>query len=431
MTVFLLAFRNVLLQRKRYFLMFLAVFTGFSLIILIHSITFGAMETVKNKAARYFSGHISITGYKAGVPNLNAPELMTGLLDESFSHLKTISPRTVYYRSDASLFFNGETVNQRRLIGIDFKREMGELSQLDFQDGSIDALLNQSDSMGILISDVAAKLLGSRVGDDITLYMTTDSGQFNTATLIVRGIFRETSLFGYVAYIKREDLNILMQKSADFATDIAIYAEKGTDTDKMLLDIKELLGEYFTVLSPINKKADLVTRLSEQSDGSQVVAPLTLDIHLDQIKTIMDAIKIVTWVVQVLFMIIVMVGILNTYRVLVYERTKEIGTLRAMGMTRLEVRALFLFEAFFLDLAACLSGFLFYRIIVIILVRLDISKVPGAGLFTARGHLYPHLDLKSLALSSLLLLAAVLLAAWGPAGRASRLSPVDAMREDD
>lgn len=410
--------------------MFMAITIGYSLILTVNSMTSGAMETVKNKAARYFSGHISITGYNAGYPVLEESQDIIDTINDTELPIRTISQRTVYYRSDASLFFNGDSISQRRLIGIDFSREYYELSELDFLEGSVDELLKNQNTPGIIISDIAAGILGAKIGDDVSLYMTTDSGQYNSTSLIVRGIFRETSLFGYVAYINRKDLNLLMQKDVDFATDIALYTEKGSNPAKISKKIERLLSKTNTILT-IAKKKDLSARLSEYREGEQVLALLTLDVHLDQIKTIMDAINIVTWVIQVLFMLLVMVGILNTYRVLVFERTKEIGALRAMGMTQKEVRFLFLFEASFLDISASFIGFIVFRGLILIIRHIDMSKIPGSGLFTDKSNLLPFIELKYLIVTAILMLSAVLIAAWSPSSSASRLSPVDAMREEN
>jgi len=413
-------------------LMFFAILIGFALVAIIHSITYGALETVKTKAARYFSGHLSITGYTGGIQNISDSDSLVTLLENSDLPVSTVSPRTVYYRSDASLFFNGESIRQRRLIGIEFNDEYDELSQLDFLEGSIDELLANDDSKGILISEVAARILGARIGDDITLYMTTDTGQYNSATLLVRGIFRETSLFGYVAYMNRYDLNSLILRDRDYATDIAVYTDRGSEIDSLEEEIRTVLADQYLLLPPLDNKADLSLKLFNLEDkSSQYLVPLTLDIHLDKITTIMDAVKIVTWFIEVLFMLIIMVGILNTYRVLVYERTKEIGTLRAIGMTQLEIRIMFLSEAFFLDFGATIAGFILFRVILVALGKMDISSIPGSGLFSEKGFLVPYADFTALMITALLMLAAVLIAAWSPAENASRLSPVDAMRQEN
>lgn len=413
--------------------MFIAILLGFSLMTLVHSISFGALETVKGKAARYFSGHVSITGYekrKSGQALVNAEEV-EAYIRESSLPITGISPRTIYYKKDASLFFGGQSVVQRRLIGIDFDGEKDVLSSLEFKEGSLEQMLEYN-GQGVFISEAAADILGARVGDGVQLALTTDSGQYNTATLIVQGIFSETGLFGYVAYMNRADLNHLLVREDDYATDLAIYTKSGVNDSAFVDDLTDYLSASFEVLPRMYSKGQLSEELSQYDwNLGPVLAPLTLNAHLDEITTIMDAVTLVAWLVQVLFMLILMVGILNTYRVLVYERTKEIGTLRAMGMTRNEVRAMFLYEAFFLDIAASAGGFVLYYLLKKLFGVINISMLPGAGLFTEQGHMVPRIDPAMALITVLLMLLAVLLAAAGPADRASKLSPVEAFRVDN
>ena len=53
---------------------------------------------------------------------------------------------------------------------------------------------------------------------------------------------------------------------------------------------------------------------------------------------------------------IVAVGITNTFRMVVYERTREIGTMRALGFQRSQTRLLFLVEALLLSLSGVTAG---------------------------------------------------------------------------
>jgi ABC-type lipoprotein release transport system permease subunit len=433
LTVLFFALRNVALQWKRYLLMFIAILLGFSLMTLVHSISFGALETVKGKAARYFSGHVSITGYekrKSGQALVDAEEIEAYIRKSSLP-VAGISPRTIYYKKDASLFFGGQSVVQRRLIGIDFDGEKDILSTLEFKEGSLERMLNY-DGLGIFISEAAADILAARVGDGVQLALTTDTGQYNTATLIVQGIFRETGLFGYVAYMNRVDLNRLLVRADSYATDLAVYTKTGVNDKAFVDNLTDYLSPVYEVLPRMFSKGQLSQELTEYDwSRGPVLAPLTLDAHLDEITTIMDAVSLVAWLIQILFMLILMVGILNTYRVLVFERTKEIGTLRAMGMTRNEVRAMFLYEAFFLDIAASAGGFALYYLLKKIIGVINISMLPGAGLFTEQGHMVPRID-PSIALVTVgLMLLAVLMAAAGPADKASKLSPVEAFRVDN
>ncbi len=55
-----LAFKNLFLQRKRYTLMTIAVSTGFLLITVLSALSQGAIDTIRLKSARYFSGQICV-----------------------------------------------------------------------------------------------------------------------------------------------------------------------------------------------------------------------------------------------------------------------------------------------------------------------------------------------------------------------------------
>ncbi len=424
--MFFLAIRNLILQRKRYAMIGIAVIVGFALITIITGIAYGAMETIKAKASRYFSGHVSITGYNTSFPKITDPAAMLAALSTGEFSTLHAARRTIYYRSDLSLFFGGETVRQRRLVGIDFMSERSELSKLTFSQGTLDSMLGAGGVDGILISEAAAKILGARLGDEVNLYLTTDSGQYTTAYMVIRGIFAETSIFSYIAYIRNEDLNRLLLRDPEAATDIAIFTEAGKDVNILAERIRLFLSSRYDVFPTIATKADLNKEIAKAPPGEKL-AVLSLDAHLAQIKDLMDALLAITYFVLVIFVIIVMVGILNTYQVIVYERTSEIGTMRALGMGRAGVLALFLFEALGLAVTASGVGLFFGYVALWAFQFLNLQSIPLAGMFTDQGRLRFFLDPYVIAINLGLMVGAVVLAALGPSRKASMIRPIDAM----
>lgn len=427
MGILFLAVRNLLLQRKRYAMIGLAVLLGFALVTVISGAAYGAMETVRAKAARYFAGHVSVTGFINGTNGIEDPGKVEALLRDSGLKIRTMSRRTAYNRNDASIFFGGETVRQRKLVGVSFEAERKELSNLAFSEGSLDAMLGEAGRNGILVSESAARIMGCRVGDDLNLYLTTDSGQYNTATLVLRGIFSETSLFGYVAYMRNDDLNGLLQRPPDAATDIALYADSGVNLDLLAENVRQLLSHEFSVYPKLTTRQALPAALAADAAG-QKIAVITLDAQLSQIKNILDAFLIITYFVLALFVLIVMVGILNTYRVIVYERTREIGTMRALGMRRSSVLALFIVEALGLAVIASAAGLLLGVAALWTLRFVDLGTIPAAGMFTEKGRLSFYLSPGILALNFAIMVGGVVTAALGPARKASMVRPADAMR---
>lgn len=427
MIVFL-AIRNLFLQRRRYLLILIAMAVGFALITLITGISYGSLESVKKKASRYFSGNASITGYIGARAHISDPNRIIKVLQDSDIPIRTVSGRTSYNNNDATLFFNGETIRQRKLLGVDFSVEGAEFSGLDFTQGSWEELASENGKDGILISMFAARTLGCRVGDDLTLYLTTDSGQYNTARLIVKGIFNETSLFGYVAYMRRADLNQLLLRAPDAATDIAVYAHDNPNVEKFAEDVRAELGKYFKVFPHFASREDRDTELAKGINTEETLAVLSQNAQLAQVKQLLDALLAVTYFILALFIAIVMVGILNTYRIIIYEQTREIGAMRALGMQRNQVRLLFLMEAVFLSFVSSMVGLFFGILTLYFFSTIDFSSVPAAGMFLEGGHLYFHLYLGTVLANCILMGIAAVGAAWGPANHAANIRPADAMR---
>jgi len=428
--IFFLALRNLVLQRKRYMVIGLAVAIGFALITIISGATAGALGTVRDKAARYFAGHISITGYTPDrSQHISDPDKLIDLLYRSVDGVRTISRRTVYYRQDAKLFFGGQSIRQRRLVGVDFDLEFQELRGMKFQGGSLDAMLGDGGTRGILVSQTAADLLQAKVGDSIELFVTTDTGQYNTATLVLRGIFQETSLFGFAAYLRNQDLNALLGRSADAATDIAVYGRNGVNLARLAQDMHAALATKTAVFPVLSSKSDRSDALSSGLQ-EETMAIMTLDAHLAQITDLLDAFTAISYFVLLVFVLIVMVGILNTYRVLVYERTREIGTMRALGMKRSSVIALFVAEAAILAGVASLIGMVGGSVALWLLGLVDFSAIAASAMFTNAGHLGFYVDASTTALNLGAMIVAVMIAALGPARSAGSIRPADAMRSN-
>jgi len=426
--LFFLSIRNLCIQRKRYTLIAIAIIFGFALITTIASIANGSLKTIEKKASRYFAGNVSVTGYLNSIPYFSQSKVVINYLQNSSLPIKYLSPRSTYNNADAVLFFNGETVRQRKLVGVDFIKEGAEFDGLHFMQGDWKNLYGVSGVNGILISISAAKILGCRVGDNIILFVTTDTGQYNTVNLIVRGIFNETSLFGYIAYMRISDLNRILSRSIDSATEIAVYTWGSIDLEEAAEKIRVALASRFKVFPHFASRNERDASLLINNDSEEIIAVLSQNAQLAQIKELVDAIILVSYFTMFFFVTIIMVGILNTYRVLVYERIREIGVTRALGMSRFRVRLLILIESLLLSFFASAMGLALGIILLYGLTRLDLSFVPAAGLFLEGGNLRFRLSIPIIFANFGIMTSATLLAAWGPANKAARISPAEAMR---
>ena len=149
----------------------------------------------------------------------------------------------------------------------------------------------------------------------------------------------------------------------------------------------------------------------------------------DMMKTVDNLLSILDSIGKAAFgilLVITMVGIGNTFRMMLLERTKEIGTMRALGMQRKEVLWVFLYEAIFLGLAGSLAGILLAIIIGFISQLLPMSGINS--LFLLRGHISFVIDYVMVAIVLASLIALSVIAAFSPSRRASLLDPAAALR---
>ena len=123
------------------------------------------------------------------------------------------------------------------------------------------------------------------------------------------------------------------------------------------------------------------------------------------------------------------VGIVNAMLMSVHERTREIGTIRAMGMRRDGVVRLFLLEGLALGIVAAALGVLVGGAMVLYWAGVGIRMNTVTLAWLAGGDfLYPRLELPSVVRAAVAIIAISTLASIYPAYAASRLEPREALQ---
>jgi putative ABC transport system permease protein len=132
-------------------------------------------------------------------------------------------------------------------------------------------------------------------------------------------------------------------------------------------------------------------------------------------------------VIETIIAIIILLSIANTLMMNVVERTGEIGTAMALGVTRATIMRLFVLEGMLLGVVGCALGLVVGSIAAYFISMIGIPMPPPPGM--ARGYISEILLTSNLLLSaSLLTTVTTLLASLYPAWRASRMVIVDALR---
>lgn len=141
------------------------------------------------------------------------------------------------------------------------------------------------------------------------------------------------------------------------------------------------------------------------------------------------ALNMITLVCVMLLFFIILIGVINTLRMTIRERTREIGTVRAIGMQQKDVRNSFLIETGLLALLASLAGTVvaFIGMAGISLITFKSDGNPLAMLLV-EGHIH-FAPTPTAVIGFVVLIVGIALAtAYFPARRAAALRSADALR---
>lgn len=429
LTLVRLGIRNLTRQKRRFALLIASVGLGFLIITVMNAVSGGMTRSINLSAARHYAGHLFVLGHQK-VPYYTPVIRDDRALIEAVA-AADIEPRLVVRRTNyferGMLYFAGSSARQKRITGVDWSVEEEIFRRMDFISGGVD---NLAGSNGILISEPIAETLNVRVGDDILVQVETVSGQRNTGVFVLRGIFRDSSIFGYYSsFVDLSRLNRLIGLGDDEYTVLGLYLDDLRHAESAAQRLYRELSSRVAMFPPVDTQPDLWAHLDKQWDGVKY-AVLTLDGYLYQVRDLLSAFDAAAYFLMALVVGMVMIGITVTYRVIVFERTREIGTMRALGMSRSYVVALFLVEAVILALAAMLIGGIGALLSLIAVSSLSFDWIPGFEIFMERGHIAPFLPPHLAILNVVIICVVTLVAAWAPSRSAARVEPSEALRTD-
>jgi ABC-type lipoprotein release transport system permease subunit len=151
-----------------------------------------------------------------------------------------------------------------------------------------------------------------------------------------------------------------------------------------------------------------------------------------EVALVMSSIDFSSVIIFIIILLALAFGIVNTMLMAVLERTREIGMLMAIGMNRLRIFGMIVFETLLLALVGCPVGLAIAWITVEWLGKtgMDLSSIAGNVMkgFGYAAVIYPILPLEKFGQIILLTAGTALLASVFPAWKALRLRPAEAIR---
>jgi len=197
--------------------------------------------------------------------------------------------------------------------------------------GSISLSGNNSRHSEVAISSELSSILGVEQGQYLTLLSTTKNGQANAVDVDVTKVYNT----GNPA---TNDKFVL----TDYSLAQQLYDTDGAD--RIVVTIKhpdQINSVKQTLLNKLNAAGySIEARGWEQQSATY-----------GKVKTLFGAIfRVLTIIITV----IVLLTLLNTLQMAIAERTKEIGTMRAIGMLRKDVIKIFSIEGIMIAIVGCL-----------------------------------------------------------------------------
>ena len=426
-----LAWRAYRRGRNRYRMLIVAMALASGMLTVMLGATIGAQRSLRAKTARYFSGDLIVLGYHQGDGSSRIDDLdrvlaaATGALPAS--GIVTTTLRSVYYRSgEIELIASGYSIRQRRVVGVEWDRERPTLENFAFIEGGVP---DGADRDALLLSSAAARELRLRVDDVVTLSITSDRGRISSDRFRVAGIYHEESFFGFVSYVHRAALNRLREVAPDTVNEVGVHLTdaRRRETHAAAALVEALAARGLASFGLIETRGAYEREAYVARDRREY-GVVTLSAQLQEITDLVNALGAVAGAVVLLFLAIVSVGVSNTWTMVVWDRTREIGTLRAIGVSRRGVALLLLLESVFLALHGAILGLVVGGGVTVLLrsVRLPSSAI--TELLLQRQRVAAVLPLWSIAAITLLVIGAGLIGAARGALRASRIPAAEAMQ---
>jgi ABC-type lipoprotein release transport system permease subunit len=279
---------------------------------------------------------------------------------------------------------------------------------------------------GVLISKFLANKLHVKLDDAIFMkYQSRYENKLIKNKYTINGIFETKP--GIL------DKNVILLSDALFYKTYNNNLPKNEENLKPSISTTLLpaMGEEWKKLERSKNFDEFKKKIKDFSSLKPQIAALdirTMHETASNILKMEKALNLITFIAVLIIFFIILIGVVNTLRMTIKERTREIGTVRAIGMRKRDVRHLIVSETILLALFSTIVGTLFAFLIMWITSFFPIQSASMMSilLVNSRLHFVPYVS--SIIISMLLILAIAAITAYFPARAAANKQASDALR---
>lgn len=407
-TIVTIAWRNLWRQGRRTLITAVAMGIGVAMSVGMYTFSDGMMRMMFTVMVDQQLGHVQVHH-----PDYPAKKLLHDTLHGAGERLAAVEALGVRGVSGRLFGFGlvsaGDQTEGGQVVGVD--------PRLEATFGVVDERLVSGRYLApegrgeMVIGAGLAKKLKVELGGEVVLVTQAADGSLGNALFEVVGVFRsgDAMLDRNGAQVGLADLQEMLVLP-DQVHEILVLATDEAQIAALLPGVRGAVGEQESPLVQSWQQASPMTAQIMQSIEAQMGISIFLVLSLASL------------------------GVLNTMLMSVFERTRELGVLMAVGMRPRQVVGLVVSESVLLGAVASAVGMVFAAGLVWYLTTYGISfdlgdeamEFMGVGFESVvRGHFRAQ---RAVTVVALVMVVSVVAALW-PAWRAARLSPVDAISD--
>jgi ABC-type lipoprotein release transport system permease subunit len=406
-----MAWRNMWRNWRRTLIASLAIILGMVLLIFMDAMIKGSDQAIYGNAVRMYGGNVQVhaPGYREKSDRL--PLLPLADSETVVATIQAIdSPEKILSTSKrintGGMVSTGAGNYPVTITAIEPDKEAPV--SLFAENISNGRFLNNEDGDSIVIGQGLADLLEVEVGDRVMLVGRRLNESMRQRSMTVVGIY---------------------SLGMDSAERGSVFIN--LPTAQTLYNLREQETEVVVSLENIGQESILIADLQAQLPEYEVDSWDTLS---PEIRQALESKAAATGILGMLVVLIASIGILNLMLMAIYERTREMGVLAALGMKGRQITTLFLLEGTFIGLFAAVMGAIAGGLLVAAVAQTGIpigdltQTAEGAEIYALMGErLYPMMTM-STTISYVILVTVISAAAsFYPAWQASRKEPAEAL----
>jgi len=414
-----LALKYLNRYKRRYGFLFAALIFGFAVVTFITSTKDGMYNNVYYSAQSHYAGDLVAVGYDAEtfIQHMEENEISIVINSADSVNLK---PEHIVLRSlfseDGVVYFNGNSLCLKYIIGCDWEKEEHLFSKMDF----VFPREQAAGDDGVILSAPVASRLGAVMGDSVILEVYTRWGQKNTGVFVVRGIVNDSSFFGYYkVYISRLSLNRLLLLNDADCSSIGFFFASNSNIEQKRLSLQNALIDKIQMGPLVYDRYELLRERGKMTEGIRIFL-YTMPVYLSEISNLLDAMNIITYFIYGMMLLIIFVSAAVTYRLILHERAREMGIMRAIGFYGGDLRLVLWTEIMVLGIISLIAGFLLAVFLSGASSFLSFSWIPSFEIFQKNGKLSVLYMPKTVLINAALVFAVLICASFFPSLRASK-----------